>query len=71
MEAKTSTPVHDELQDESLMSMGYPSPTTQYKEVIKHPPVSLLDLPDEDNHANVSKEEIIIEEHEVTNDDAQ
>ena len=53
------------------MSVGYPSPTTQYKEVIDQPPVSLLDLPDEDEHANVSVEELIIEEHEVMDDNAQ
>ena len=71
MDTTTSTPVCDELQDEPLVTVDYPSPTTQYQEVIDQPPVSLLDLPDEDNAANVSMEELIIEEHEVTKDDAQ
>ena len=69
---RTSTPARDEPQDESMMSVeaGYPSPTTQYQEVIEQPPVSLLDLPDEEEPANMSCEElIVVEEHEVVQDD--
>ena len=75
---RTSTPVRDEPQDESLMSVGYPSPTTQYQEVIDQPPVSLLDLPDKDDQNNVSMEELIVvveheavKDSEVTKDSAQ
>ena len=69
---RTSTPARDEPQDESMISVeaGYPSPTTQYQEVIEQPPVSLLDLPDEEETSNMSCEElIVVEEHEVVQDD--
>ena len=62
MDSAPSTPVWEDLPEEQLVVVDYPSPTTQYKEVIDQPPVSLLDLPDEEDDANVSMEEIIIEE---------
>ena len=69
---RTSMPVRDEPQDESMMSVeAGQSPTTQFQEVIEQPPVSLLDLPDEEEPANMSVEELVIveEEQEVVQDD--
>ena len=69
---RSSTPVQDEPQDESMMSVeAGQSPTTQYQEVIDQPPVSLLDLPDEEEPANMSVEELVIveEEQEVVEND--
>ena len=69
---RSSTPVQDEPQDESMMSVeAGQSPTAQYQEVIEQPPVSLLDLPDEEDLANMSVEELVIveEEQEIVQDD--